>query len=619
MGEITVAELLRHFEEKMHQIEYHRYEGTQHKEPKYPMVLLFFGEEAIKGFRNVISRLHTIWPSYANDILSIGVRRQNNEAEYLHLSFYDNDEVIKPITKFEAGQKVSALFGERSPFVDKSSLLDFSIVNTTDFKSADEFSDFMEFVNNARTGVIDKSVTSSDLLFVLLNENIGENRVIAKGIKNRMIQVAAPYTSTLLFSNHRDDETMMENWYSCNRMIAATVALVNNADTQVMSALFNRRIYSAAYACEEKPIEQIGLTVIKELIERLSREKFGLDENLLKDRTTFEKLGISREGTFVLLDDYAQEELYGMLPDSEKLALFPRNVREDKVAIDDMTENQFNTLTMNCWQSLLNGLLKKAREKVERESAERFKKRYSDSLFGKFSISELIWLKEHVEDVRESLTETKVPLSDVPVLSAAKGKLRYVLAETKLPEAFLDAIRERGEDADEFLHEWNNFIKESVSIRSVKDENIESFYDRKVRDFFDRNEVKIMDEFRHIQNMGELKNVLFGIVDRIIESDQVFSVSFEDEMETRLQEEALPSNAKQYIRQKLTGENLPLYFSKLFDCGRPVACGILVKTDTQLYANLREHIIDSVCYYDTGSSESAEAINYYLIEGQLEN
>ena len=140
-----------------------------------------------------------------------------------------------------------------------------------------------------------------------------------------------------------------------------------------------------------------------------------------------------------------------------------------------------------------------------------------------------------------------------------------------------------------------------------------AFYERKIRNFIDRRGNEIFTAFAAIHNTQELIEFLQGTVEDIIDSDEVFSAAFEDELERRLNEDALPTDAKQYIRKKLTGSGVYTYLQTNFALGEPIVSSILIKIGTPLYKNLYSNLAPSTYYYNTGSSSAAEALVIYEV------
>lgn len=113
----------------------------------------------------------------------------------------------------------------------------------------------------------------------------------------------------------------------------------------------------------------------------------------------------------------------------------------------------------------------------------------------------------------------------------------------------------------------------------------------------DRRGTEMLTAFAAIHNTQELIEFLQGTVEDIIDSDEVFSAAFEDELERRLNEDALPTDAKQYIRKKLTGSGVYTYLQTNFALGEPIVSSILIKIGTPLYKNLYSNLAPSTYYY----------------------
>ena len=90
-------------------------------------------------------------------------------------------------------------------------------------------------------------------------------------------------------------------------------------------------------------------------------------------------------------------------------------------------------------------------------------------------------------------------------------------------------------------------------------------------------------------------------------------MNFEDELEARLHEEAALINARQYIRERLTGENVPVYYQAVYALDAPVASTVLINTKTKLYDNMKAHLPDVTYYYNTGNGNFAETLNFLSI------
>jgi len=614
---ISISDLIQYFDEKLRQIDRRRIGDNIGKEPQFPMLVLFMGDNAIDGFSEVYTRLVQFWPQYQNELVFLGVRGCVNEIECFDLSMNGSEVIKEEIYLDKLGDRISILFGLKSHYQDRSKLLVYYILDTTRFTNVSDFRSWMDTINRIKSFCGVDNVDLLDLLFLLLNENIGERCTVAAEIKNYLYDYLEEcVTSVLLLSNRRSDHVILEEWNLVYRIVSDIVALTNNCDTQITGKVLRSGVYTASYEFEEKPITQIGQVIIRALIERLSNESFDSRIAITQDESLGTKLGLSSEKTLTILDDYAEQSLYKLLPSEDKLALFPRRDAVDYDDLGSYSEKDFNEMTMNSWKSYLGQIVTQAQEHIRRDSSMRIRWRetYSKIISENFSIGELIWMKDHLDEIHNLLNNVRQPSSETKVLSAAKSQLRYLLSSNRsIMHIFVEEIEQLGKNAEDFLEAWQQLLRSRLTLHPVRDENLTKFYEQKVTEFFDYNGASISEQFSHISNMDELKAFFEDIIDRIIDSAPVFSSAFEEELECRLNEEAEQKNAKQYIRDILTGPKVPTYFQANFNLAQPIVSSILLNIGTPLYKNLSNNLSPTTYYYNTGSSNAAEALNIYEV------
>lgn len=89
------------------------------------------------------------------------------------------------------------------------------------------------------------------------------------------------------------------------------------------------------------------------------------DPKLMDDPKLAEKLGLTKNGTFTILDQYAQTNLYALLPSEEQLELFPRRDAIAQVQMSMLSANAFNEFTMGAWNQYLAEMIRTARENLK--------------------------------------------------------------------------------------------------------------------------------------------------------------------------------------------------------------------------------------------------------------
>ena len=138
-------------------------------------------------------------------------------------------------------------------------------------------------------------------------------------------------------------------------------------------------------------------------------------------------------------------------------------------------------------------------------------------------------------------------------MSSAPAKLKYMLSRNpETIQSFVDVIRTQGEKARIYAQERNRLLHSRSALFPVDDSTIKSFYRVKMRDYFDLHESELEKELKSISDIEGLQRFLENTIDEIISGDPVFSQPFEDEFESRLRADNRPEDAKQYIQQSLT-------------------------------------------------------------------
>lgn len=307
---VSISDLIQYFDDKLRQIDRRRIGDNVGKEPQFPMLIMFMGENAIEGFSEVYTRLVQFWPQYQNELVFLGVGNNSNGIECYDLSMNNAEVVREKINLDKLGDRVSSLFGLKSHYQDRSKLFIYYILDTTRFTNVSDFYTWMETIKKVKTYCGVDNVDLLDILFLLLNENIGERRAVATDIKNCLYEYLEECTtSVMLLSNRRSDHAILEEWSIVYRMVSDIVALTNNCDTQIAGRVLRSGVFTASYEFEEKPTTQIGQVIIRELIEKLSNESFDSRIAITQDDSLDGKLGLSSEKTLKILDDYAEQAL----------------------------------------------------------------------------------------------------------------------------------------------------------------------------------------------------------------------------------------------------------------------------------------------------------------------
>lgn len=614
---LTIKNLIQYFNDRNRQMDQYNIGRNHGKEPQYPMLVVFLGESATKGYKELYSNIFRNWPQYQQEIKFVEVQKTECEEQYYSLDIYSETVQKKQVTIPELNDLVSSLFSVNNHFQDKSKLIVYFVLDTTDMLDERVFLDWLTILDNTKNALgVDKQ-DLLDMLIVLLNESLSKQKT-ARRIRNYFcVDENKKCISTFILSNRRSDNAITENWEICYKMIASLIALSNNNNIHVMQSLFAKGFYTASYARSEKPIEDIGQVTVNEIIDRLSEVKNSQVHDLLEEDNILLRLGITKEGYFKILNDYVDKVLVTLLPSGKQVELFPRRSM-DEFDMSSLSAKEISEETMGAWDAYLAIIVQHAQEKVNMDATTRvlWAKQYAEQLHANFTAGELVYLKEHLLEVKDKINNTNRPLRDSAVLSFATLNLKYLLSSNlEMIKFFVNIIEEEGNKAMDFVETWNVLLSSRMHVFSSRDENITKYYSKKVRNYFDYHEVEFVEEFKKLQDSVALEMFLKKTIDQILKSDAIFYAPFEEELESRMKEDGVITlDSKQYIRQKLTGEGVHTYLQINFSYGNPIFSAILLKTGTALHSNLKNNLSETIYYYDTGCGDCAEAINIYELQ-----
>ena len=136
----------------------------------------------------------------------------------------------------------------------------------------------------------------------------------------------------------------------------------------------------------------------------------------------------------------------------------------------------------------------------------------------------------------------------------------------------------------------------------------------------DHNRNRIMPELRNQKDVNSVENFLKRILSDIISKDDIYLDTFENELNNRINRDGLGTDVGQYIRRKLTGNDVDTYLKVNFAFGVPVLSAIMLKFGTPLYESFSKTLGQEIYYYDTGYGNAAESVEVYeVVQGNLIN
>lgn len=615
MGNITISKLIDYYAGELNKKSEYDLDKRQGNEPNYPMLVAFTGKDGPRIYAGVESHIQKTWPQFRGEIKYLNAEKSQDGAQFFELSMKDEEAVKTRLERSELCDVSAPMFGTDSFFEDKSRFFLFYVIETTSFSSWQDFEDTIRLLKELKREVVQNGMPTREYLCILLNQNGSEREALSREILTRLRETCAELRySALVLSNHLDDYTILGDWDSCCRIIADLILLTNNRETPVVNALWEGEVYAPRYAIQQKPVQEIGQVIIRGLIERLSGISFDTDGRFMLREDFPARLGLTEGGTVGILDEYVEQTLYRLLPGDTQLNLFPRRTSEE-IYISELSEYEFNQVTMNSWRACLQQITDRAVKRISRDlkQKEEWRAQYRQRIKDTFSVPELIWMRTHIDEVRKFFSVRDVT-PDGPILENARFRLKsQISSDPSMKKVFLSVIEDEGKMAEEFLQDWVKLYRSLKMLHSVRDENLITYYQRKLRLYLDSKEGKLQKEFEKIRNIDNLEEYLKSHINEVIEGDPVFRASFEEELRSRIQDDT-EKTSNEYIQDRLTGDKVPIYFRSTFSLGEPVVRAVLMTSETPLYENLRQNLPPTTYFYNTGNNTAVETVFFYLLQ-----
>lgn len=627
MPDFSVKSLIQYFENRLVEVNHNTLINNVGKGPQFPTIILFIGEESIKGFAQIATSLFEVWPPYREELKFIGVTGPECENEYVELRIKDNEVLKSVILEDDITQIMNELFSEKTHFPNKSSLAVYYVLSTSDCNSDKDFVAYINILNEVKRALRIEETDMKTALFVLLDESITA-RLIAREIRNELSKyydessIYDNFNSIFLISNRKNSNTLLSNWGVCYKIISSIIELSNNDDDNITTSLFSKRILTVKYAREEKPSAKIGEVVVTKLLDELSNVYVVNNVSLLDDEDRLlQSLGITKDRTISIIDNFVQNTIIPQLPDSHKLTLFPRKNMDTNVDVTSISSQDFNDLTLDSWDCFLSKIISDSIKNIGTEQKQRWSEEYSKHLHDKFTINELIYLNDHIESIRQLFRHDKFPSSNMDVLGFAVSRIKYEISSNEeLIEIFISSIQEEAIKAKTLLQSWNELLQSRQNLFGINDNNLKQFYESRVINYLDHNRNRLMTELRNQKDVNSVENFLKKTLSEIISKDDIYLDTFENELNNRINRDGLGTDVGQYIRRKLTGNDVDTYLKVSFAFGVPVVSAIMLKFGTPLYESFSKTLGHEIYYYNTGYGNAAESVEVYeVVQGNLIN
>lgn len=607
---LNVENFAQYFEERLSQLEQNTFGTLTGQKPIYPVMIVYLGEKTADIHEELSRNLFHIWSQYRSEIAFLQVKRNENQWSYQGIST-NNNFPAGSIQENQLKEITSALFDANLHYLKHTNALIYYIMDSSEIKSGDEFNEWFTWMQSTENyfGLTKHDYTR--MMILLLNDDFGHTNQ-SKEIREQLCK-KLDEESILLLSNRRLDGAILSNWNECNHIIANIVVLSDDQNKPSSTGnIFSSGVKTVSYARVEKPTSEIGKIIMDELLQRLTLHGVGkitIDDKLL------ERLGVTKKGTFLVLDDYIEQQQKSKLPSKKDLELFPR-MDESELDLSGLTAQDMNKYSMGAWEIYLNQIANQVEQSVLQTQTlrETLKNKYQETLLTEFTVEEMIELEFHINAIREKV-QVKKPYLGIIVLESAMDTLKYKLGmNSNLTNIFWETIQQQSNQAKKFRQAWNNLLDTRKNMFIEADANMNVFYRNIVDQFwkYDSNGEIITKKFKRMRRSEEIEEFLKGVINQIINFDGIFMAPFEEELEKRLNNTSNPMATRNFIRDRLTGTGLDTYFMAYYTLGMPFLSAILMKRGTPLYEFLSNNLLNEY-YYNTGHSNAAETIRIYRL------
>ena len=602
---LTIQALIRRFEDKLRRTDASGQEGRAGNGPRFPMLTAVMGANAEDNRRALRENLSRLWPQYREELRFLLLEPcGESDTDSSSASFRCISEDGGTLDGDGVRRLASGLFGTDTHFTDYGSLLLFAVLDTGKLDSAAGLGRCLEAVRALKRSVRAEDVR--ELWILLLDEGHGKQR-LGEELRRELARLLEKNTlpTILLLSSRRSDGRLDGDWTECCRVAADVMALANSPDG---ADLLRGGVLTASYHREEKPYSDISQLCVCALLDQFpdTGERPAAED--LRER-----LDLTREGTFRFVDRLDRS---AYLPQPFQLELFPRPApqRADWLR-PDTTAREFNERTFGAWDCYLSQSMERARE--DGPGVDALAGQYEEILRERFSPRELADLGQRREDVERWFHAAKPPSGELPVLAYGERYGQYLAsADPALTEALLAVADRLAGEGRAFVNEWRSLLQTRAALYRVEDGDLSRFYENLLRDYFDGCGDALRREFRTVRTGEELEAFLDRAMEEMLRDQRFRAVaSFGDELEVRWKTAAKTADANREIRQRLTGEDVPVFLLTRFSLGHPVRSFLLMETEKSgsLYADLRANLPEDTCFYDTGSGTAVEALKLYQV------
>lgn len=518
----------------------------------YPVIMVFFGEEAAEQFTVVRDTLDDNWQN-ADFLKYINIVKSGSGCTCRDLV---TGATADDPSAFAEEAVVEMLGTDDFVFEDKSRIR-FEFIMTGEDENARAYYDFMIQLKLSSQYNVFKT------MFIMMDESTLDKRrgtrLLLEHITENREKTQHELGTVYLLSNFLKNGTyLLRQRIALNyRLVADLVLLGGNRSSDgdkkaVGSVETYDTIKTAAYALVEKPIRNITLISLRKMMRFLmERNEYNYKEtagdSMQQAEKIEKKLGI-QPGKISCVEAVFQESVMKLFPRSEEIQYLAYLSEQDYKAVHKekrVTSSALDRATGGSWtlfyeenyRNKVEGLLADSRfqsecmGKIEKEW--RAALEYGDALYG----LEDGRVRSNLESFTPSAGGAAGITVEDSIHSWAVGEARKVFYEGMLIrlDELLGEIHRNAVQFEKLYQDLEEEVRREDIDDSVSKKDICSYYEHLAEDFLRKNGDQATQEiFRLTNNMDQITGALEDVFKRLITSNKIFAMSFEEEMQTRL-------------------------------------------------------------------------------------
>ena len=586
--------------------------------PHYPQLMLFNEKFSSEDVESVLQKMGRVWFQSLRYMISL--RYTVTESGEVAYTAAESEESVAP-------EAVVRLLDEakkaREVFASMREWRVFNIVDTTDFRSAEEFAAHCRICPKVKETVVD---ASKAMLIVLLNDSVA-CRAVATEIRNFLAQYQE-YDATVIISNRtRSNELYdMNELYRIvsNVMVLANNDAVSSLDDRDFSSrstmLYNNSTHLVSYILRERPNRKIAIKLCESICREIGKKCAAPQRPEIHEWNKRLEFSGSRcsvcEDFLKNADIRVDTESFGYLP-------LRREAVMEKIDFSRVTFNKFQQYS---YAEVFVGLIANYCDRELMVDVGEAAGAFRSFVLERCSAAELSVLDDDTVDRLIDGLYTGAVDANLPLVEYFRQSIQIHLRKNVLYPAMKKTLRELRRQAKETMAVFDRVREElDRNIPLAAFDDLGSIYDNFVSNYMQTiaGEKVLLSVVEPGKDEKEIRSGILTAFQKILEANaKHFSLPFIEEWESRLNltgdriyrdiSNTLSGSADQMIRYY---GNYPLNEKmKVFMLHTADPSGA---NPTKLFEHLRQTFRDDVLvqYFNTGYDDALEALSFIACSG----